>query len=248
MKYRILPAKPKLFADLLVLKEDPILIIADSHSPYQNAELLHKAFAIAKKRKIKTLIHAGDLIDAAEYNSQAKNEAKYSIQEEIAAARSIVDTAAQFFDTMYFIPGNHDEYYLKKEKISFSEFVKDRVAQGLYSAQIITTEYDYLFYDSFAVIGHPSGYSMIAGELAAQLADKYEKNVLIAHDHLQGYKKSEKGYYGVSIGGSFEHNRFWYKEKAFNLFPPSKAGFVIIKDREIWLYNDKAKGTKIVRN
>lgn len=245
MKHRILSAKPKLFADPLILKEEPVLIIADSHCPYQNADFLHKAFAIAKKKKIKKLIHAGDLIDGAEYNSQAKNEIHYSISDEIIAARSIIDTAAQWFDTMIFIPGNHDEYYLKKEKISFDDFIRNIIADGNYQDIIVTTEYDYIYYGDFAVIGHPTNYNPIAGQLASELADKYGRHALVGHDHLQNYKISEKGYYGVSIGMSAEYDRFWYKSRAFNLFPESSAGFCIIKNREIMLYDEFGKGRVI---
>lgn len=244
MKYRILPAKPKLFADSLILKEEPILVIADSHCPYQNAEFLHKAFAIAKKRKIKTLVHAGDLIDGAEYNSQAKNETYYPITDEIIAAKSIIDAAAQWFDIMYFLPGNHDQFYLKKNKVSFDTLVKEIIADNKYP-QIITTEYDYVFYGNFAVIGHPTNYNPIAGQLASELADKYDRHAIVGHDHLQDYKISEKGYYGISVGMSAEYDRFWYKSRAFNLFPESSAGFCIIKNREIMLYDEFGKGRVI---
>lgn len=246
MRYKILKSAPILFSAPLILSEEPTLIIADTHCPYQNADLLHKALSIAKKRKVKRLLHAGDLIDGAQYNSQAKNEVIYPIETEIKHAASILDTAAQFFEEMVFIPGNHDGYYLKKEKITFDTFIRKVIADNKYSPQIITTEYDWVKYSNLAIIGHPTAYSVNAGEIAAQLADKYNMHALIAHDHLQGIADSKKGYKGISIGGMFVHHTFWYKCRAFSLFPESQLGFVIIKDRHIYLYNEQCKSVQVI--
>jgi hypothetical protein len=197
MKYKINNPEKQLFDPRLTLTDNRILIIGDTHAPYQNAKLLHKAFSIAKKRKISTLLHAGDLIDGAEYNSQAKGENHYSIATELQHAQSILYAATEQFTKVVCIPGNHDHYYLKKEKITFNDFIIEHVMLGLNTAPIITTEMD------------------------------------------------DNGRYGISIGGMFQPNMFWYKERSYSTYPESNLGFVIIIDNEIWMYDNDGKGTKI---
>lgn len=224
----------KLFGDAIVLPPEPILIITDTHAPYQNKRLLMSAFNIARGRGIKTIVHAGDLIDGAAFNTQAKNEAVPPIQTEIEHARSILYTAISYFDKLYILPGNHDAYYFKKQRISFDEFIRITILDNQYGNKVFTTDHDYLYYDSFAIIGHlTNGYDMVAGKVAAQLALKYRKHALVGHDHLHGAIQAENGKYGISIGASFIPGSFAYKAKSYNTFPHSMLGFAIIKDRKI---------------
>lgn len=245
MKYTIHSPLDRLFSNILTVKEVPTLIISDTHAPYQNKHVLELAFDIAKKRGIKQLIHAGDLIDAASYNSQAKNEKVPDIETDIEHARSILYTAQHYFTRIYILPGNHDGFYLKKEKITFQDFIHRIILLDKYKSRVITTEYDYLFYGKFAIIGHMSGYDTVPGKIAAQIANKYNMHAFVGHDHIQGYEIGNNGKYGISIGGMFIPNSFWYKERGMNIFPHSMIGFAIIQEGTIYLYNEKGKETKL---
>ena len=191
-KYTILDPINKLFGDVIILSSEPILIITDTHAPYQHKHLLMSAFEIAKKRQVRTLVHAGDLIDGASYNIQAKHEIVPSIETEIEHARSILYTATEYFDKIVIIPGNHDAHYFKKEKLTFKEFIYTVILNEQFSDKFIVTDYDYIYYDDFAIIGHlTNGYDMVAGKIAAQLALKYRRHALVGHDHIRGYQKAE---------------------------------------------------------
>lgn len=225
---------PKLFGDAITIVDIPTLIIADTHAPYQNKALLMSAFNISKQRNIKQLIHAGDIIDGASYNTQAKNEIVPPIETEIEHARSILYTARRYFDTIVLIPGNHDAYYFKKEKITFHQFVYDILLLNKYMKQFLVTDYDYVYYGDFAIVGHlTNGYDMVAGKVAANLAVKYNRHALVGHDHLSGAIQAENGKYGISIGAMFVPGSFAYKARSYNTFPHSQLGFVIIADGKI---------------
>lgn len=238
MKYTIKEPIDSLFDSALRIKQKPTLIITDTHAPYQNTKLLEKAFELARSQGITQLVHAGDLIDAASYNTQAKGELTTPIETDIEHARSLLYTAQQYF-SIIIMPGNHDLYYVRKEKLTFEAFIKDVVMQNKLTRKIKTTERDYIFYGDFAIIGHLSGYSTVPGEIAAQIADKYNMHALVGHDHIRGMMKADNGKYGISIGGMFAHNRFWYKERGMNIYPHSDNGFIIIADKKIQHYNDK---------
>jgi predicted phosphodiesterase len=232
--YTILDPIDKLFGDALVLPEEPTLVISDTHAPYQNKKLLLAAFQLAKERNVKTLIHAGDIIDGGEYNIQAKHELVPPIQTEIEHARSILYTAQSIFNTTILLPGNHDQHYTKKEKISFHDFIYTVLLDGKFSNKFISTDYDYVYYGGFAIIGHlTNGYDMIAGKIAANLALKYRRHALVGHDHIMGALQAENGFWGISIGAMFMPGSFAYKAKAYNTFPHSQLGFVIIADGRI---------------
>lgn len=234
MVYTIKDPINKLFGDPITLTEIPTLVIGDTHCPYQNKKLLMEAFRIAKERNIKQLIHAGDLIDGASYNTQTKNEITPAIEIEIEHARSLLYTAKQRFDTIVMIPGNHDAHYFKKEKITFYDFIYKTILDDKYAKSFLVTDYDYIYYGSFAIIGHlTNGYDMVPGKVAAQLALKYNRNALVAHDHLMGSITAENGKIGISIGAMFTPGSFSYKAKSYNTFPHSQLGFVIIADGKI---------------
>ncbi len=243
--HTILDPVGKLFGDALTIHTEPTLVITDTHAPYQNKALLMKAFHIAKNRGIKQLIHAGDLIDAASYNSQAKGEVVTPIQTDIEHARSILYTAISFGFKLKLVPGNHDSYYLKKTDITFARFIRETVLDNRYVDKVETTDYDYLFYGDFAIIGHlSSGYDMIPGKVAANIADKYDMHALVGHDHLRGMMLGNSGKFGISIGAMFVPDSFWYKTRSYNIFPHSQLGFCIIQDGVISHFDDTLEERK----
>lgn len=233
-KHTILDPIDKLFGDVLTLSNKATLIITDTHCPYQNKELLVSAFEIAKSRNIKRLVHAGDLIDAAAYNTQSKHEIVPPIELEIEHARSILYTATNYFTEIVIMPGNHDAHFFKKEKLTFKEFIHAVILNNLYTNKVTVTDYDYVYYTDLAIIGHlSSGYDMVGGKIAAQLALKYNRHSLVGHDHLSGMVLAENGKMGISIGAMFMPGMFAYKTKSYNLFPNSQLGFVIIQNSKI---------------
>ena len=246
-QHRILDPVGRLFGDTLRIPAIPTLVIGDTHAPYQNKDMLMAAFTMAKKRGVQQLVHAGDLVDAASYNSQAKHETVTPIETDIAHARSILYTAQTFFPKIKMVPGNHDFYYIKKTDMSFERFIKEVVLEHKYTHKFETTEFDYLFYDDFAVIGHlSSGYDVTPGKVAANIAQKYDKHALVGHDHLRGFMQADNGKFGISIGGAFQIGSFWYKERSYNTFPHSMLGFVIIENRHIWQYNEELREVQII--
>ncbi len=239
-KYTIAEPINKLFGDALTIPKEPTLIISDTHCPYQNKKLLESAIRIAVERHVKNVVHAGDIIDGASYNSQAKGEVVPDIELEIEHARSLLYTLQSYFQTTYLIPGNHDMYYVKKEKLTFHEFIYNIVLLGKFASKFVVTDYDYLFYDDFAIVGHlTNGYDMIAGKIAASLAVKYNCHALVGHDHLFGSMQAENGKQGISIGAMFVPGSFSYKAKSYNSFPHSMLGFVIICDDKIYHFDEQ---------
>ena len=245
--HTILDPIGKLFGDTRTVPEKPTLVIGDTHCPYQNKKVLLQAFDMARKRGVTQLIHVGDLVDAASYNSQAKGEQVTPIETDIAHARSILYTAYSMGFETWIVPGNHDMYYTKKTDISFSRFICEIVLDKRYNDGFHTTEFDYVYYGDFAILGHSSsGYDPTPGKVAANIAQKYDKHALVGHDHLRGFMQADNGKFGISIGGAFQIGSFWYKERSYNTFPHSMLGFVIIENRHIWQYNEELREVQII--
>ena len=245
--HTILDPIGKLFGDTRTVQEKPTLVIGDTHCPYQNKKVLLQAFDMARKRGVTQLIHVGDLVDAASYNSQAKGEQVTPIETDIAHARSILYTAYSMGFETWIVPGNHDMYYTKKTDISFSRFICEIVLDKRYNDCFHTTEFDYVYYGDFAILGHlSSGYDPTPGKVAAAIAQKYDKHALVGHDHLRGFMQADNGKFGISIGAAFQIGSFWYKERSYNTFPHSMLGFVIIENRHIWQYNEELREVQII--
>ena len=236
--HTILDPIGKLFGDTRTVPEKPTLVIGDTHCPYQNKKVLLQAFDMARKRGVTQLIHVGDLVDAASYNSQAKGEQVTPIETDIAHARSILYTAYSMGFETWIVPGNHDMYYTKKTDISFSRFICEIVLDKRYNDGFHTTEFDYVYYGDFAILGHlSSGYDPNPGKVAANISDKYDRHALIGHDHLFGAMRGNRGKWGVSIGGMFVPDSFWYKARSYNTFPASMIGFAILEHGRIYHYD-----------
>lgn len=240
-KRKIIPLpipKEQPFDNVLKINTTDALIISDIHAPYQNTALMLEAFSLAKAADIAELDIAGDLHNFSALSTHSKNEFSTDPETDINHARGILTYAVQHFNMITLNPGNHDEYYLRKKSVTFEELIKTAVMQGKYTNQIRTTEYDYFFRGDNWLIGHLSEYSSIGGEVAANLSDKYNRNVLVGHDHIRGHKMGIHGNIGASIGCMLIPDRFWYKQRRLNLFPPFQPGFALIKDNQLYLFDE----------
>lgn len=214
------------------------LIIGDLHAPYQNSILLQKAIDLALSAGITQIDIAGDLHDFNSLSPLNKNEPTTPTDVDIRHSRQILTVLAQSFDKIYITPGNHDEYWVKKKGGTFQDLIYSEVLQGKYANQITVTNYDYLLRGDSWLIGHLSSYDEDAGKLAARISDLTDRNVAVGHDHIRGHKYGEKGYIGISIGAMLTPDRFWYKQRRLNTFPPFELGFILLIDEKPYHFSD----------
>ncbi len=234
--------EPRLIPPPLSLPYEDALVIGDLHAPYQNSTLLQKAIEVAKSAGIKHVDIAGDLHDFNSLSPLNKNEPTTPTETDIRHSRQILTVLANNFELVRVAPGNHDEYWMKKKGGTFQDLIYNEVLLGQLSNQIVATNYDYLLRGDEWLIGHLSSYDEEAGKLAAKIADLMDRNTLVGHDHLFGYKVSQKGYIGASIGAMLTPDRFWYKARRLNTFPPFGLGFALLIKNKLYMFNEAGNG------
>jgi predicted phosphodiesterase len=229
-----------LFDEVIHLPNDHnITIIADLHAPYQNAPLLRQVFRLSEIAGVDELDIAGDLHNFAELSSLTRHEKVVPYTTDIDHSRNMLYTALNFFDTITIDLGNHDEYYLKKKSSTHKELIHDVVLRGHYIDRVNVTEYDYHLRGDSLLIGHLSSFDETPGNLAAKLANMHNRNVLVGHDHLRGWKLSDDGnYVGFSIGAMLTPSHFWYKQRRLSILPRFQLGFIMIKDGIIYDFDE----------
>lgn len=237
-KARLPEPEPKLVAPVLSVPYADTLIIGDLHAPYQNTVLLQHAIDLALAANITHIDIAGDLHNFNSLSSLSKGEPTTTVETDIQHSRQILTVLAHYFEKINIVSGNHDEYYIKKRGGTFQDLIYNEVLQGNLRNQITATDYDYLLRGDLWVIGHLSSYDEIPGLLAARIADLMNRNVIVGHDHIQGIQYSKKGYIGVSNGAMLTPDRFWYKNRRLNTFPPFGLGFSLIINNKLYLFND----------
>lgn len=230
-------------ADYIHREQANTLIIADLHAPYHNKPLLEQAIKIAVAAGVTEVDIAGDLHDFNSLSPMSKGETTTPYETDIKSARGIIKALLYHFNIINIISGNHDEYYPKKKGGTFTDLIYNEVLQGNYSERVNASNYDYLLRGNDWIIGHLSSYDEEPGLIAAKLADKHNRNVLVGHDHVLGYMLSKKGLLGVSIGAMLLPDRFWYKVRRLNTFPDFQLGFSLIIDNKLYLFNDEGNTT-----
>lgn len=234
----LLEPEPKLIPPVLMTPYANALVIGDLHAPYQNSQLLQKAIDLALSAGITQVDVAGDLHDFNSLSPMNKGEPTTAVDIDLKHSRQILTVLAHHFEKIRIVSGNHDEYFMKKRGGTFQDLIYNEVLQGKYSDQIVATDYDYLLRGDQWIIGHLSSYDEEAGKLAARIADLTDRNVAVGHDHLRGHKYSEKGRIGISIGAMLTPDRFWYKQRRLNTFPPFQLGFLLIIDNQPYHFSD----------
>jgi hypothetical protein len=204
--------------------------------------LLKQAIELAISAGIKEVDIAGDLHDFNSLSPMNKNEPTTPTDVDIRHSRQILTVLAHHFESVRVSPGNHDEYFMKKKGGTFQDLIYNEVLQGKLLNQVTATEYDYMLRGDNWLIGHLSSYDEEAGKLAARIADLMGRNTLVGHDHIFGYKVSEKGYIGASIGCMLTPDRFWYKVRRLNTFPPFGLGFALLIDDKLYMFDDTGNG------
>jgi len=232
---------PQLFDEPLYINGESTLVIADIHAPFQDKRLLTDALTMALYTDVKQVIIAGDVLHNEAFNSQNKNDPATDHAVDIAAGKAIIEVFLAHGLTVYICVGNHDEYYLKKNKVSFAQYIQEVILGNSptnYNPNVITTERDYVLFGNDTLIGHMSGYHTEGGVYAAEIAKHKEINVIAGHDHLRGRKETENGYFGISIGCIANPDSFWYAQRRLNHFRYMQQGFAIYKQSKWYLFNE----------
>lgn len=180
----------------LTIRTDNIIIMGDIHANYLDEEVFAMVLRFARQNKIKTIVLAGDVINADAFGVFAKIQPPQNFNLEVRQANLMFAALAKCFDKIYWICGNHDR---RIAKIAFGELTIDHIADivcGTARKKTIVTQYSRMWVEAKTgvwLIAHQKNYSRVKLSVARALASKYGCHVICAHQHHCAVGVSDDG-------------------------------------------------------
>ncbi len=248
-----LPDVPNLLPKELVVDYQDCMILGDCHAPYINKQAFTDAMQQARDKKLKVCVLNGDFVDADWASNWQTSYVGRSVPETERARRVMYEYLRilyNTFDIVYVVLGNHDYRIIRKLEgsVSFRSIMqmylvpsndwrdKDGGKLPNLMEKFEITERYYMIMEGSPTghwrYTHQKGYSKIPGRVAANLADKYQMNVVSAHSHhLNVVTSSTTNPFLAAEGGSmFETELVEYKCMRDSAYPATSIGWITIEN------------------
>lgn len=230
----------------LYVRSQHALIMTDLHVPYHNAGFLDRALHTGRMFNCEDVFILGDLFNNDSVSRHPRNTPMTSLRDDMEAAANVLLSIASVDNVKRIIinSGNHDEWLARSADAQFDlrSFIYGALGGRELDCELLVTERDYVYVNDDWVFGHLSSYSKRPGEAARKIAEKYNKNVAVGHDHIQGFTTTSDGKYlaasiGCMVQADQEGTSFWYKERRLNAFPETVNGFMVLDRGLPYLFN-----------
>lgn len=216
---------------------DSVAIYSDIHCPLTDWDFLAYANGHCRKRRIRTLILAGDFLNGDSVSDYPKKQADASLIPEIRTANEAMDELCEQFDDVHFIKGNHDYRYVKKMGYAGS-FVDTMRMLGFDNKNLTIYEDDHIWVEGgygSTYVCHPTSYSRIPLTNCRNLTYKTRSHVVAGHCHHSafGYAPDGKSVL-IEAGGFFDMDKTEYI-RASTPYPRWVNGFATIENGKHYL-------------
>lgn len=224
--------------------EGNAVVISDLHLPKTDYDFLKLVPKVGRRLGITRLIIAGDLVDGGSQGKHHRRKVKpVTTGYEYKIARQVLDELAEWFDEIVYEPGNHEDWLL--ENMGGDLQIED-VYQFLFTptlqGKLFLTPYDRITLYSEGekwTIPHQTDYSKHPLVVGSDLAQKFQSNMIIPHQHITALGKDwYDRYVVVDIGGLHEPTMFDYVQLKTSRNRTMSKGFAAIKDGGVTLYTD----------
>ena len=233
----------------LQVPTDNALVFGDTHFPLHNVVMLQRALWVKQKffSHIRTLVHGGDAFNFDRFSQHPKNAPMMGAEDQLQIAAQCWRSIAtrQWFDDVYVIPGNHDEWLAK----AINDDIRVSRLYGMIfdgknqwpEAEFHFTNLDYLYLGDQWVVGHPASYSGQGGKMPATLGNFYDgRNAISFHNHIVGQSQNQEGtLIGIDAGHMTDPDKHFYSARRFSKFARWNAGFVIISNGYHYHYTER---------
>ena len=212
------------------------IVVGDIHIPTTFWELADMVSIVADKHlgEHKTLIIAGDFINADALSHYPFTVAPPTLSQELLIARELLQIWSETFDRIIMFMGNHEMRVFKNMYGSIGGADIRALFVGevgekfeLYNiGQVIVNSGDERWR-----ITHQNSYSKIKGRTANILAQKHQSNIISHHEHHVAIMRDDYDYYTiVNNGGLHDHEKMAYVSQFDSNRPIMNNGFVMLRD------------------
>ena len=223
---------------------DRVLILNDLHIPALDLDFLEDyAIPTALHFGIKDCVIAGDFWDGASISRHPKKHV-YAFGKEVEFGADVLEFLCRHF-RVFLEPGNHDDWFIFENggHIQFRQAVEMMVRRDAVRARLEVTEYDRVtIYNAGNkwTVPHQANYSRQALKVGSELAQKYQSNVIVPHQHINGKGPDLYNRYTViDCGGMFDPRKLDYVNLKTSTRREMNQGFVTLVDgwAELWTPN-----------
>lgn len=220
--------------------EGDAVVISDIHAPFTDYDFAEKPNLVGQHYGIKRLFIAGDLLDAGTQNKFRKKVAPPSFHTDLDIARKLLAFYAEWFDEIWFLPGNHDDWFLENEDGNIDiEDIYHLLRGDELQGKFIVSGYDRATLNSSGelwTLPHQADVNVGSLKVAEQLAWKYQTNMVIPHQHNHALGRDRYGRYILAdIGGLHDQNKMAYMQLKTSIRPEFDKSFAAIIDGGIEL-------------
>lgn len=207
------------------------IIVADVHVPATDWGFAQNVARLADKTGIRRLIIAGDMFNMDAFSTYAPTVTPVTWAQERDAARLLLMDWLETFEEIYTIAGNHERRLTKWAAGNLDE--SDIYGMVVNNPKLVHSEYGYLTVESGGIpwrITHPKNYGKQQLTVLSDLANKFQTNVIGAHEHHNAigwdvYKR----YVICNIGMLADEKKFAYAAMDDNRMAGMTKGFVILR-------------------
>ena len=235
------------FQEILSLPDMPVytkiptivgncIVVGDIHIPTTFWELAEMVSVVADKHLDgdKTLIIAGDFINADALSHYPFTVAPPTLSQELLIARELLQIWSETFDRIIMFMGNHEMRVFKNMYGSIGGADIRALFVGevgekfeLYNiGQVIVNSGNERWR-----ITHQNSYSKIKGRTANVLAQKHQSNIISHHEHHVAIMRDDFDYQTiVNNGGLHDHEKMAYVSQFDSNRPIMNNGFVMLRN------------------
>lgn len=215
----------------LVMTGD-FLIVSDVHLPCVDWSFSQMVGRLAEKTGIRRLIIAGDFFDMSTFSRYEATVPPVTWAQERDAARVMLMDWLEVFQEIYTLAGNHERRLTKWAHGNLEE--NDIYGMVNSNPKITNSKFGYCTVSSSGIpwrITHPKNYGRNQLTVLSDIANKYQTNVIGAHEHH------------AAIG--WDVYKRWVIVNAGMLADPSKFAYVSLDDNRM---ANMVKGFVMLRN
>ena len=201
------------------------MILADMHIPNVNYGWLKTAMECAEIADVDTIIHAGDLLDMAQFFKP--DLSSVSIKEEMDTAREVTQWIDKLGFRQVYLPGNHEARLNRITNGQIGMWVFDDYLKN--TCEI--TELAWVEIEGFGRVCHPGNYSKIQLSVPAELSARHECGIIGTHSHHAATGWSRSGKHQILEAGIMaDVRRAYYKTRVMVRSSEWQNGCVIVKE------------------
>jgi UDP-2,3-diacylglucosamine pyrophosphatase LpxH len=217
-------------------------IVSDVHAPTTDLDLARLVVPSSQRFGVRQLLLLGDLINVDWASKYPVLVSHPDGTDETESAKYLLEEWLHYFDQIYWLPGNHEDRFLKLNtgNLSMNHLVRTVSAQG--RGKLEASEFDHCWIDTpngpwFCC--HGTNYSVNQLVVADQLAQKYQANIICGHQHhfAMGMDRY-KNFIVVDNGGLFDPDKMAYVTMRASKMPRMQRGFSVLVDGYPMLFGE----------